>query len=75
MVPRLFLGIEKRIPYDFHEVLALIGPRRVFILAPKLDQDWVFEEVAACYRDSAKVFALYGKRDNIVLSSPHDFNR
>lgn len=76
-IPRLglFLGNEKRIPYDFHEVLALIAPRRVYILAPKLDQDWVFEDVAACYHEAVKVFALYGKRNNIVLNSPNDFNR
>lgn len=76
-IPRLglFLGNEKRIPYDFHEVLALIAPRRVLILAPKLDQDWFFEDVAACYREAMEVFALYGKRDNITLASPNDFNR
>jgi len=76
-IPRLglFLGNEGRIPYDFHELLALIAPRRVFILAPKLDQDWVVEDVEACYREAAKVFALYGKRGNLVLRSPNDFNR
>ena len=76
-IPRLglFLGNEKRIPYDFHEVLALIAPRPVFILAPELDQDWFYEDVAVCYREAAKVFDLYGKRQNIVLSSPRDFNR
>ncbi len=76
-IPRLglFLGNEKRIPYDFHEVLALIAPRPVFILAPRLDQDWFSEDVEVCYREAAKVFKLYGKRGNIVLSSPNDFNR
>lgn len=76
-IPRLglFLGNEKRIPYDFHEVLALIAPRPVFILAPKLDQDWFHEDVEICYREAAKIFDLYGKRENIVLSSPNDFNR
>jgi dienelactone hydrolase len=76
-IPRLglFLGNEKRIPYDFHEVLALIAPRPVFILAPKLDQDWFHEDVAACHREAAKVFDLYGKRENIVLCTPNDFNR
>jgi len=76
-IPRLglFLGNEKRIPYDFHEVLALIAPRPVFVLAPRLDQDWFHEDVEICYREAAKVFDLYGKRKNIVLSSPNDFNR
>ena len=76
-IPRLglFLGNEKRIPYDFHEVLALIAPRPVFVLAPRLDQDWFHEDVEVCCREAGKVFALYGKRENIVLCSPNDFNR
>jgi len=76
-IPRLglFLDNEKRIPYDFHEVLALIAPRPVFILAPKLDQDWFFEDVEICYTEAAKVFDLYGIKDNISLNTPDDFNR
>jgi dienelactone hydrolase len=76
-IPRLglFLGNEKRIPYDFHEVLALIAPRPVFILAPKLDQDWYYEDVEICYNEAVKVFNLYGRRENINLVSPDDFNR
>jgi dienelactone hydrolase len=76
-IPRLgmFLGDEKRIPYDFHEVLALIAPRPVFILAPKFDQDWLYEDVETCYREAAKIFDLYGKRQNIMLHNPDDFNR
>ena len=76
-IPRLglFLGNEKRIPYDFHEVLALIAPRQVFILAPRLDQDWFYEDVEICYREAARIFDLYGKRENLVLNSPNDFNR
>jgi len=76
-IPRLglFLGNEKRIPYDFHEVLALIAPRPVFVLAPRLDQDWFHEDVAVCCREAAKVFELYGEPGNLVLDSPNDFNR
>jgi len=76
-IPRLglFLGHEKRIPYDFHEVLALIAPRPVFILAPQLDQDWFYEDVEICYHEAAKFFDLYGKKEHIVLNSPNDFNR
>ena len=71
----LFIGNEKRIPYDFHEVLGLIAPRPVFILAPKLDQDWQPQDVEACYREASRVFKIYGKSDNIILSNPDDFNR
>ncbi len=76
-IPRLglFLGNEKRIPYDFHEILALIAPRPVFILAPKLDQDWFYDDVEVCFREAAKVFDLYQKGEDIKLSNPNDFNR
>ncbi len=76
-IPRLglFLGNEKRIPYDFHEILSLIAPRSVFVLAPQLDQDWFHEDVEICYQEATKIFDLYGKRDHIVFNSPNDFNR
>jgi dienelactone hydrolase len=76
-LPRLglFLGNEKRIPFDFHELLALIAPRQVFILAPKFDQDWFYEDVEICYSQAAEIFRLFGKEGSIVLSSPDDFNR
>ena len=76
-IPRLglFLGNEKRIPYDFHEILALIAPRPVCILAPKLDQDWFYEDVEICFNEAGKVYELYGKKDNLTIYSPNDFNR
>jgi pimeloyl-ACP methyl ester carboxylesterase len=76
-IPRLglFLGNEGRIPYDFHEILALIAPRPVLILAPKLDQDWFHEDVAACYGQAVKIYELLGVEENIRLIAPNDFNR
>jgi len=76
-IPRmgLFLDNEKRIPYDFHEILGLIAPRPVLILAPELDQDWFHEDVVACYDEASKIYDLYGTKENITLLSPNDFNR
>lgn len=76
-IPRLglFLGNEKRIPYDFHEILALIAPRSVFILAPELDQDWFHGDVEVCYREARKIFDLYGRSEYIGFHHPNDFNR
>jgi len=77
MLPRLgfFVGHEGRLPYDYHEVLALIAPRPVLILAPTLDQDWVFEDVEACCEAVLPVYQLLGRKDAIELYAPHDFNR
>jgi pimeloyl-ACP methyl ester carboxylesterase len=76
-IPRLglFLGNEKRIPYDFHEVLGLIAPRPVLVLAPKLDQDWFHEDVVVCCDEALKIYDLYGSKENLTLMSPNDFNR
>ncbi len=76
-IPRLglFLDNEERIPYDFHEVLGLIAPRPVFVLAPKLDQDWFYEDVEICCHEAAKIYDLYGKEKGIAIYSPDDFNR
>ena len=76
-LPRLgfFVGHEKRVPYDFHEILSLIAPRPVLILAPILDQDWFFEDVEACYEAALTVYQLLGSQDSIQLHAPHDFNR
>ena len=69
-LPRLgfFLGHERRVPYDFHEVLAMIAPRPVLILAPRLDQDWVHKDVEECYWAAASVYQFLGVRRTIFAS-------
>ena len=76
-LPRLgfFVGQEKRVPYDYHEVLALIAPRPALILAPLLDQDWFPEDVYACYERAIDVYRLLGHVDALEIRRPNDFNR
>ena len=76
-LPRLgfFVGHERRLPYDYHEILALIAPRPLLILAPVLDQDWFFQDVEACYEAALPVYQLLGRENAIELYAPHDFNR
>ena len=76
-LPRLgfFVEHEQRVPYDFHEILALIAPRPALILAPLLDQDWRFEDVEACVESAASVYRLLGAEESLQLHSPLDFNR
>jgi dienelactone hydrolase len=77
LLPRLgfFLGNEKRVPFDFHEVLALIAPRPLFVLAPMLDQDWVFGDVEACIEPARTVYGLFGAQQRLQFYTPLDFNR
>ena len=76
-LPRLgfFVGQEKRVPYDYHELLALIAPRPVFILAPLLDQDWFPEDVSICYERAKDVYRLLGQAEALEIRRPNDFNR
>ena len=76
-LPRLgfFVGHEQRVPYDYHEILALIAPRPVLILAPRLDQDWFFEDVVACIESAAEVYRLLSAEESLQLHTPLDFNR
>jgi cephalosporin-C deacetylase-like acetyl esterase len=77
LLPRLgfFVGDESRVPIDFHEILALIAPRPLFVLAPLLDQDWAFEDVEACFELALTVYRLLGAEECIEFHAPLDFNR
>ncbi len=76
-LPRLgfFLRQERRVPYDYHELLALIAPRPALIVAPRLDQDWVHEDVRACYEAALEVYRLLGAEGSLCCEAPDDFNR
>lgn len=75
--PRLgaFIGHEARIPYDFHEVVALIAPRPLLIVAPRLDREHALEDVRRCFIEARKAYALFGAGDRLSLEVPDDFNR
>lgn len=75
--PRLgaFLGQETRIPYDFHEVLALIAPRPVLIVNPQLDRTSNYDNVRACVREARMVYALLGAAEKLQHVEPDTWNR
>ena len=77
LLPRLgfFCGHERRVPYDYHELLALIAPRPALIYAPSLDQDWFPEDVVACYEAARHVYRMLGAEERLALRRPYDFNR
>ena len=75
--PRLgaFVGDEARIPYDYHEVLALIAPRGLLVVTPQLDRENTLEDVKACLQEVRKVYALYGAAEKLQHEAPDDYNR
>ena len=77
LIPRLgfFIGNEDRIPYDYQELLGLIAPRPVLLIAPALDQTANLNEIKTAVNEAEKVYQSLGLPDRLRLKSPDDFNR
>ncbi len=77
LIPRLgfFVGHEKHIPYDYHDLMGLIAPRPVMVVQPLLDRDAIPADVRTSVEQASKVYALYGAADKLKLWEPWDYNR
>lgn len=77
LLPRLgfFVGHEDRVPFDFDEVLALIAPKPVLIVAPKMDRYARVADVSREVENSRKVYSLLGHPEALQFETPMDFNR
>ena len=63
-------------PFDFHGVLAAIGPRAVFVCAPLRDDNFAVEGVREVEAEAGKVFSLFKAKERFVFEYPdeaHDF--
>ncbi len=77
MSPRLgaFVGREAHIPYDYHEVLAMIAPRPVVVLQAKLDYRVTPGDIKLCVEEAKKVYEMYGVKENLKVVELDDYNR
>jgi len=77
LAPRLgfFVGHEKKIPYDYHEVLALIAPRPILVISPQLDPYDDRAGVKICCEEAQKAYKLLGVDKNMRLLEPWDYHR
>jgi len=77
LMPKLgfFLESPKSMPFDFHEILGLIAPRPLMIVAPELDWDNVQSDVIQCVDEVKKVYKLANAEDNLKLFAEYDINR
>ncbi len=75
--PRLgaFVAYEAHIPYDYHELLALIAPRRALVFAPKVDYQATMSDVKRCIEEAGKVYDFYGVKTNLQFQELDDYNR
>jgi dienelactone hydrolase len=65
-----------RMPFDFHEVLAAIAPRAVFIVAPLHDDNFEVSGVRDCVKAAMPIYKLLGHPENLQVVYPdatHDF--
>lgn len=77
LMPKLgfFLGHENRAPFDYDEVLALIAPRKVLVVAPEFDRYAAVADVRREVEAARPIFRLLGGEQELELRTPRDFNR
>ncbi|MBB73130.1 MAG: hypothetical protein CMJ75_01310 [Planctomycetaceae bacterium] len=65
-----------RVPFDFHEVIAALAPRPVFINAPTRDSNFAVEGVRQVVNQASLIYRLRGAADALRAEYPksaHDF--
>jgi hypothetical protein len=71
-----YKGRLEEIPFDFHELIGALAPRRVFISAPLHDSNFRAASVDRVAAAARPVFELYGAADRLRVEHPdcdHDF--
>jgi dienelactone hydrolase len=71
-----YAGRLTDIPFDFHELVGALAPRRCFISAPMKDSNFKWDSVDRVARAASAVYKLLGKPHYLVLEHPdvdHDF--
>jgi len=74
--PRLaaFVGHENRVPYDYHELLALMAPRPTLVFAPKVDYQASLADVRACVNEALNVYELVNGRGALEFHELEDYH-
>ncbi len=77
-MPRLadYKGRLADIPFDFHELIAALAPRRVLISAPLGDSNFQWQSVDKIVKAAAPIFKLHNAAENLRVlhpDCPHDF--
>ena len=71
-MPRLadYRGRLTEIPFDFHELLAALAPRPLFVSAPLDDDNFRWQSVDRCARAARPVYELFSKDENLIVKHP-----
>lgn len=71
-----YQGRLSEIPFDFHEMIAALAPRHVFIVAPLHDSNFQAASVDEVAEAARAIFKLYGHGNRLRVAHPdcgHDF--
>lgn len=77
-MPRLLNYSTAEIPFDFHEMIGALAPRKCFLVAPLHDSNFKWQSVDAVAREARKIYALYGRPDDLRVEHPdsgHEFSK
>jgi pimeloyl-ACP methyl ester carboxylesterase len=69
-MPRLLDYPLAKIPFDFHEVLAAIAPRSIFVNAPLRDSNFQWQSVDRVVEAALPAFDLYRARTTVLVEHP-----
>src|SRR5947207_5551817 len=71
-MPRLapYAGRLNEIPFDFHELIGALAPRKVFVNAPLRDTNFKWRSVDAVVTAARPVFELYHVPQNLRVEHP-----
>ena len=75
-MPKLLNYSLAEIPFDFHEILAALAPRAIFINAPIGDTNFKWQSVDKVVAAARTIYKLYGAENNVRAVHPdcaHDF--
>ena len=76
-IPRLgfFANNSPDVPVDFSEIIAALAPKPLLLITPDLDR---YTNIAA-FKDAVQpvkeVYGLFGKRNQLTITYPHEINR
>jgi pimeloyl-ACP methyl ester carboxylesterase len=69
-MPRLLGYSHENRPFDFHDVLATIAPRHIFVSAPMSDSNFKWRSVDAIAREVWPIYQLYNAEENLQIVHP-----
>jgi pimeloyl-ACP methyl ester carboxylesterase len=69
-MPRLLDYPLDKLPFDFHDVLAALAPRHVFVSAPLGDTNFKWRSVDAVAQEAWKVYRMQKAEENLQIVHP-----